>query len=283
MSASGSLETLRLAELLQVAALFKKMGSIRLLFPGQRVITIYLSDGALSGLTDSGRVWQLGDLLASLGRIDSVDKQRLLTECTTRGKRLGQLLVEQGYITKTEMEHVLRRLILQSLLFAAENESTGRFEMHLGAVSQTTMMFPITDYLMELTSAIDELERLRNNLGPGGSLLWVAAEGDEMDTLRDLPYRSVQVLAHIDGQKSPMDVAATAPFSPTETLSILCELAQSGVIDWVGGSSEEPLARVVPFPVPTCTRATEGSEASGPPEKSEKASGQERRTPGGVW
>ncbi|MHB9150095.1 MAG: DUF4388 domain-containing protein [Thermoleophilia bacterium] len=125
MSASGSLETLRLAELLQVAALFKKMGSIRLQFPGQRVITVYLNDGALSGLSDSGRVWQLGDLLASMGRIDAIDKQRLLTESTTRGKRLGQLLVDQHYITKSEMEQVLRRLILQSLLFAVENESTG--------------------------------------------------------------------------------------------------------------------------------------------------------------
>ena len=233
MSASGSLATLRLAELLQVAALFKKRGSIRLVFPGERVITIYLNDGALSGLTDSGRVWQLGDLLASLGRINSVEKQRLLTESTTHGKRLGQLLVEQGYLSKNDMEQMLRRLSMQSLLFAAENESSGTFEMHLGAVSQTTMMFPITDILMELTSAIDELERLRKILGPGGTLLWVSDNGDDRDTLRNLPYRKVQVLAHVDRHKSPMEVAATSPFSPTETLSILCDLARSGVIDWV--------------------------------------------------
>lgn len=284
MSASGSLETLRLAELLQVAALFKKMGSIRLQFPGQRVITVYLNDGALSGLSDSGRVWQLGDLLASMGRIDAIDKQRLLTESTTRGKRLGQLLVDQHYITKSEMEQVLRRLILQSLLFAVENESTGMFEMHLGAVSQTTMMFPITDFLMELTSAVDEFERLRRILGPDGSLLRVAAAGDETDTLRGLSYRTVQVLAHVDGHKSPMDVAAVSPLSPTETLNILCDLARSGVIGWVGCLPERALepsgARVVHFVV--SNRAQEGGaiQTSGTPER---AAGRELRAPHAVW
>ncbi len=295
MSASGSLATLRLAELLQVAALFKKMGSIRLVFPGQRVITVYLNDGALSGLTDSGRVWQLGDLLASLGRINSVEKQRLLTESTTHGKRLGQLLIEQGYLSKIDMEQMLRRLTMQSLLFAAENESNGTFEMHLGAVSQTTMMFPITDILMELTSAIDELERLRKILGPGGTLLWVSDNGDDRDTLRNLPYRKVQVVAHVDGQKSPMEVAATSPFSPTETLSILCDLARSGVIDWVRrGSDDVPqqaLGMVVPFrasirdqiaEAPMTPQTHETREAPDASRTPGITVGQERRTPGGV-
>jgi hypothetical protein len=295
MSASGSLATLRLAELLQVAALFKKMGSIRLVFPGQRVITVYLNDGALSGLTDSGRVWQLGDLLASLGHINSMEKQRLLTESTTHGKRLGQLLIERGYLSKIDMEQMLRRLTMQSLLFAAENESSGTFEMQLGAVSQTTMMFPITDILMELTSAIDELERLRKILGPGGTLLWVVDNGDESDTLRNLPYRKVQVLAHVDGQKSPMDVAATSPFSPTETLSILCDLARSGVIDWVRqGNDDVPrrvLGMVVPLRAPVRDQTAEAPVAPQVHEMREAPDtsrtpritvGQERRTPGGV-
>ncbi|HZK48308.1 MAG TPA: DUF4388 domain-containing protein [Thermoleophilia bacterium] len=283
MSASGSLETLHLAELLQVGALFRKMGSIRLLFPGQRAMVVYLHDGALSGLADSGRAWQLGDLLASLGLINSVDRQRLLTECTTRGKRLGQLVVEQGYLTKREVEIVLRRLMMQSLLYAAENEADATFEMHLGPVSQTSVMFPITDFLIELTSASDELDRLRRILGSTGRTLWVAAHGDETGTIRDLPYRKVQVLAHVDGQKSPMEVAATSPFSPTETLSILCELARSGVIDWVGHTPKPPLARVVTFPVAGRDSEKRTIAAAEAPETDVEAPERERREPGSVW
>src|SRR5665811_1904865 len=152
--------------------------------------------------------------------------------------------------------------------------------MHLGAVSQTTMMFPITDILMELTSAIDELERLRKILGPGGTLLWVSDNGDDRDTLRNLPYRKVQVLAHVDGQKSPMEVAATSPFSPTETLSILCELARSGVIDWVGHTPKPPLARVVTFPVAGRDSEKRTIAAAEAPETDVEAPERERREPG---
>jgi hypothetical protein len=286
MSATGSLETIRLAELLQVASIFKKMGSLRLLFPSDRAITVYVQNGDLSGLTDTGRVWQLGDLFVSLGRITQVDKQRLLTECTTRGKRLGQLMVEQGYVEKSEMEGVLRRLIMQSLLYAVENERSGTFELHLGAVSQTTMMFPITDFLIELTSAVDELDRLRGILGPGGNELYVSAEGDEAHILHDLPYRVVQVLAHVDGEKTPMNVAATAPLSPTETLRILCDLATAGVIDWTNRAQHGSLGRVVPLRPAARAQAGGASDPVSPPVAPGKpgaSPGQSHRTPGGVW
>lgn len=276
MSATGSLSTLGVAELLQAAALFRKMGSLRLLFPGQRSITVYFQDGNLSGLTDTGRVWQLGDLLASLGRINEVEKQRLLTECKIRGKRLGQLLVDQGRITKKEMEGVLRRLTMQSLLFAVENEALGGFEMSLGAVSHTTVMFPITDFLIEITSAVDELDRLRSLLGTGDGALWVTGEEDAEGRLRDLPYRKVQVLAHVDGDKTPMDVAAASPFSPTETLRILCDLAAAGVVAWKGHAPEKPLARVVLFPVPDAPVSDEAVQSPS------AGVGNERRKPRAV-
>lgn len=275
MSATGSLSTLGIVELLQIAGLFRKMGSLRLLFPGQRVITAYFQDGHLSGLTDSGRVWQLGDLLTSLGRLEEVDKQRLLTEAKTRGKRLGQLVIDHGFYTKVEMEGILRRLIMQSLLFAVENEAKGGFEMHLGAVSQTTVMFPVTDFLIELTSAVDELDRLRAVLGPGEGALRVIAEVDESDTLRDLPYRKVQVLAHIDGEKTPMDVAAASPFSPTESLRILSDLAGLGVVGWADGDPAQRGARVHLFPVPDRPVQREHEAAA--------SHSDEPRTSGGVW
>ena len=81
---------------------------------------------------------------------------------------------------------MLRRLILQSLLFAVENESAGGFELLLGAVSQTTVMFPITDFLIELTSAVDELQRLRGLLGPHGSVLCIDSDRDLASTYRAL-------------------------------------------------------------------------------------------------
>ena len=258
MAAQGSLATLGVVELLQIAALFRKMGSLRLVFGDGRTVIVYFQDGFLSGLTDSGRVWQLGDLLEQLGRVDVDEKRRLLATSKVRGKRLGQLLLEEGFVSREEMESVLRRLILQSLLFAVENESAGGFELLLGAVSQTTVMFPITDFLIELTSAVDELERLRSLLGPNGNVLSIDSQRDLTSTYRALSYRLVQVLAHVDGEKTPMDVAAAAPFSPTETLRILCDLARSEVIHWDRGAPQGDMATLLPFR--SATKPTAESE-----------------------
>ncbi len=273
MSASGSLATLGVAELLQIAALFRKMGSLRLAFSDGRTVSVYFQEGYLSGLTDTGRVWQLGDLLSSLGRLSEVDKQRLLTDAKLRGKRLGQLLLDEGYVSRLEMERLLRRLIMQSLLYVVEHENEGDFELHLGAVSQTTVMFPIADFLIEITSAVDEFHRLSGLLGPGSGALAMEPSSDLSDSLHAISFRKVQVLAHVDGEKTPMDVAATCPLSPTETLRILAELAREGTIVWASTIAERAPAPVVRLPL------------LGPDEPTAQPGwlGRDRRTPSGRW
>jgi len=277
MPAYGSLATIGVAELLQIAALFRKMGSIRLLLPGGRIITVYVQDGSLSGLTDTGRVWQLGDLLGRLGRLSELDTQRLVTDAKVRGKRLGQLLLDEGYVSRGEMEDVLRRLIMQSLLFAVENEESGEFEFTLGAVSQTSVQFPITDFLMEIISSVDGYRHLVDILGPGEGGL-ALEPGIDLSVATDaLPYRQVQVLAHVDGDKTPMDIAATSPLSPTETLHILGRLAEAGIVIWRNRAHEHPLAQVVPLSRPK--PVTEPALVE--PDDSDSVG--DRLTPGSFW
>ncbi len=277
MPAYGSLATLGVAELMQIAALFRKMGSVRLVLAGGRTITIFFQDGKLSGLNDSGRVWQLGDLLTSMGRLSEFDKQRLLSDCKLHGKRLGQVLMDEGYVSREEMEDLLRRLIMQSLLFAVEHERSGEFELNLGAVSETSVQFPMADFLIEIMSAIDGYRRLREILGPGDGALGLDARQDLTETFHAFTYRQVQVLAHIDGEKTPMDVAATSPLSPTEALHILGHLAEAGVVRWQEPGAERPLAPVVPL-----LRTRPPAEVKSPVTAPRDVIS-ERLTPGAVW
>ncbi len=265
MSASGSLATIGVAELLQIGALFRKRGSLVCTFKDDRSLTVYLQDGHLSGLTDTGSVWQLGDLLECMGLLSEAEKFRLLAEARLHGKRLGQLLLEEEVLSRTEMEDLLRRLIMQSLLYAVENEADGWFEFELGAVSETSVMFPINDFLIEITSAVDELERLRSVLGPGGGCVALSSAADLTDHVHALPYRLVQVLAHVDGEKTPMEVAASSPFSPSETLRLLSQLGRLGLVVWAAAACE-PEAEVVFFlkPSPEKPPARRAKDRSSP-------------------
>ena len=260
MAAQGSLGTLSVAELLQIAALFRKVGYLRLEFTSGRTIVVYVQDGKLSGVTDTGRVWQLGDLVASMGLLREEDKRRLLIRSHERGIRLGQLLLEEGYLSREEMERVLRRLMLQSLLYAVENESDGEFVLQLATVYGTSVTFPINDFLIEITSSVDELQRLRAALGPGSGALAIEPGLDLADTLRALSYRQVQALAHVDGEKTPMEITAAVPCSPTEALCLLADLAEQGILvwaRWAGSRPVVPLAKVLPFPPSAATRAAD--------------------------
>lgn len=245
MTASGSLATLSVAELLQIAALSRKRGALRLRFAGGRRIVVYVHDGNLGGLTDTARSWHLGDLLASTGRLGDEERKRLLIDARLRGKRLGQLLVERGHLSRDELEELLRRLILHSLLYAVENESQGEFELEVGQVQGTSVTFPIADFLIEISSCIDEFARLRGELGPGSGAIALEPGLDLADALHRLSYRQVQVLAQVDGRKTPMQIAAAVDFSPTETLALLADLAGKGLIvwaTWAGNRAVRPLA-----------------------------------------
>ncbi len=204
MTASGSLATLSVAELLQIAALSRKRGTLRLRFSTGRRIVVYVHDGNLGGLTDTARTWHLGDLLASTGRLADDERKRLLIDARLRGKRLGQLLVERGHVSRDELEGLLRRLILHSLLYAVENESQGEFELEVGHVQATSVTFPIADFLIEISSCIDEFARLRAELGAGSGAIALEPGLDLADTLHRLSYRQVQVVAQVDGRKTPM-------------------------------------------------------------------------------
>jgi len=251
------------------------MGSLRFAFESGRVIIVYVQEGNLSGVADSGRVWQLGDLLGRMGKISEKDKKRLLRLCRTRGKRLGQLLLEEEFITREETEKFLRRLTMQSLLYAVENQSSGEFELNLGPVLETSVTFPIMDFLMEITSAVDELERLRAIMIPGDGVVTLNPALDLATSLNGVNYRRAEVLAHVDGGKTPMDVAAASPLSPTETLGVLCELAEMGLLVWNNTSDVEPLTPVLPLRETAGQDSGASSPALGEPGSCEGEDGQE--------
>jgi len=230
--AEGSLETLGVDNLLEVAAAFRAPGFLHLDLPGHRLVTAHFAEGCLTSLTDTGRVWRLGDLLGCLGRLSDDDREHLLAEAEARGVALGRLVLDDAYLSSAEVETFLRRLAMHSLLLAVENQASATFRVGLEDTFRPTVMLPIGDFVRELRSAAAQLERLHGLLGQGdGSLsstqdLAPTCAGEAPD------YRQVQVFAQVDGEKTPMELAASSPLPPAETLAILCDLAERGWVSW---------------------------------------------------
>jgi len=230
--AEGFPEKLGIANLLEVAAAFQTAGFLQLDLPGHRIVTAHFAEGCLTSLTDTGRVWRLGDLLGCLGRLSDADREHLLAESEARGVALGRLVLDNAYLPSAEVETFLRRLAMHSLLLAVENQAASTFRVGLEETFRPTVMLPIGDFVRELRPASAQLEHLRSLLGPGGGSLGLTRDPDPAGAGEAPDYRQVEVLAQVDGEKTPMELAASSPLPPTETLAILCDLAERGLIGW---------------------------------------------------
>jgi len=237
--AEGSLENVGVDSLLKIAAAFQTAGYLQLYLPGPRVVNAHFAEGCLTSLTDTGRVWRLGDLLGCLGRLSDDDREHLLTESEARGVTLGRLVLDDEYLPSAEVETLLRRLAMHSLLLAMENQSAGTFRMGLEENFRPTVMLPVSDFVRELGSAGVQLERLRGLLGRWGGSLSATQDLAPMRGGEAPDYRQVQVFAQVDGEKTPMELAASSPLPPAETLEILCDLAERGWIGWAPSVEDE--------------------------------------------
>lgn len=230
--AEGSLEKLGIDNLLEVAAAFQTAGFLQLDLPGHRIVTAHFAEGCLTSLTDTGRVWRLGDLLGCLGGLSDDDRGHLLAESEARGVALGRMVVDKAYLSPAEVEVFLRRLTMHSLLLVVENQAASTFHVGLEETFRRSVMLPIGDFIQELRPAGAQLERLRGLLGKGGGSLDATQAPDPARAGEAPDYRLVEVLAQVDGEKTPMELAASSPLPPTETLAILCDLAERGLIGW---------------------------------------------------
>ena len=201
--AEGSLENVGVDNLLEIAAAFQTAGFLQLYLPGPRVVSAHFAEGCLTSLTDTGRVWRLGDLLGCLGRLSDDDREHLLTESEARGVTLGRLVLDDAYLPSSQVETFLRRLAMHSLLLARENQSASTFRMGLEETFRPTVMLPIGDFVHELRSAGARLERLRGLLGQGGGSLSATQDLAPIRAGEAPDYRQVQVFAHVDGEKTP--------------------------------------------------------------------------------
>ncbi len=237
--AEGSLEKLGIDNLLELAAAFQTAGFLQLDLPGHRIVTAHFAEGCFTSLTDTGRVWRLGDLLGCLGGLSDDDRKHLLVESEAREVTLGRLALDEAYLSLADVQTFLHQLAMHSLLLAAENQATSAFHVGLDETFRPAVMLPIADFIGELRPAGAQLEHLRDLLGQGGGSLGATQDPDTAGTGEAPDYRQAEVLAQVDGERTPMELAASSPLPPAETLAILCDLAERGWIGWASSVGSE--------------------------------------------
>ena len=117
MAIKGSLKEASLPDVLQLLALGHKTGCLSL-SDRANLGSIYFDKGQISYASIVNRPDRLGDILVKNDRITQAQLAAAIErQATERDKRLGELLVDQGAISRENLEHYMRVQIEEAVLY----------------------------------------------------------------------------------------------------------------------------------------------------------------------
>ena len=105
----GDLGILGLANLLQMVSMSQSRGILSLTHGTQKALIQFCTEG-IRLVSGAGRAMPLGRILVRSGKITTEQLDEVLADQRRSGQRLGDLILEEGLVTKADMDSALREL-----------------------------------------------------------------------------------------------------------------------------------------------------------------------------
>jgi hypothetical protein len=125
VSLKGDLTSFGLHAILKTLSVEKKSGILQLA-RGRARRAICFKEGNVVAATGN-RKFQLGQILFDEGLISREKLEEALTKANTSGKRLGKMLLEQGYVNQSILKGLIQHQI-QKIVHALSHWKEGHFE-----------------------------------------------------------------------------------------------------------------------------------------------------------
>lgn len=234
MPIEGPLRELSIHDVFQLLDLARKTGILRVESElRQNCGTVYFDQGAVIGAEIRSNPYPLGGLLLRAGKLSESDLARARDmQSIGDRRRLGDILVDLGAITRRELDRQVRAQV-EEVIFELMGWSEGYFsfsEAPLDDVpTQATLRIPTGALLMEAARRIDEWSRIESkvpHLGVVPRLVLPDGDSGPMDLL---PVEWA-LLATMDGARDVRKIAELTARSEFDVARSLFGLATAGII-----------------------------------------------------
>src|SRR5215207_3787770 len=249
MAIQGTLKTMSLTDLLQFVAAARKSGTLK--FDHVKITKqIYFKNGMIVGSKSNDPREYLGQVLLYYGKVDEVQLKAAREIQRTSGAKLGEVLVEQGFLTEEEVLGILRTRTLDAIydLFVWTD---GDFQFYDEEPLPDDLL-PIevepTNVIMEGIYRIDELARYKTLVPSDRSILELAA-GWTSSLKLGKEFR--QILYFVEKRMSVAEICYHMHASAFHVYGQLYTLISEGVARVAGEAPEEapaPVAEVEDLP-----------------------------------
>src|SRR5215213_955629 len=172
MAIKGTLKTMSLTDLLQFLAAGRKSGTLKF-DQGKITKQVYFKRGMIVGSKSNDPREYLGQVLLHYGKVDDGQLKAARELQRTSGAKLGEVLVEQGYLTETEVLEILKTRTLDAIydLFVWTEGDFEFYDEESLPDDLLTIEVEPTSVIMEGIYRLDELARYRTLVPSDRSIL----------------------------------------------------------------------------------------------------------------
>jgi hypothetical protein len=246
MALRGSLKDFSLPDVFQLITFSRKTGVLRISGPGDASGAVWFRDGEVFFAQSNWHHELLGERLVAARKItpSALEKALEIRHAESGGaRRLGQVLVAEGYITEKVLEAFVQEQI-QDTIFDLMRWEDGEFDFELlpEVVDEDIgLTVSIENVIMEGSRRLDEWARIRKKV-PSMDVVFKMATAPGEGTF-EISLKPVEwsLLLLVDGTRSVAELARDTGRTDFEVARILYGLFSAGLLEFAVG---DDLARV---------------------------------------
>ena len=176
MAIQGTLKTMSLPDLLQFLAAGRKTGTLKF-DRGKITKQVYFRNGLIVGSKSNDPREYLGQVLLHYGKVDDAQLKAAREVQRTSGAKLGEVLVQQGFLTEQEVLDILKTRTLDAIydLFLWTEGDFEFYDEETLPDDLLTVEVEPTNLIMEGIYRIDELARYQTLVPSDRAILELAA------------------------------------------------------------------------------------------------------------
>ena len=237
MALRGNLKELSLPDIFQLVTFSGKTGVLRIHRPDGAQGSVWFRDGDVFFAQSNWRTEPLGERLVRAQRITPMALERALelrNEEPDGGRRLGEILVDGGYITDKVLEAFVQEQ-MQDTIFDLMRWDDGDFEFE--AMPDTLeedigLAVSIENVIMEGSRRLEEWNRIKKKIPSTDIVLKMATapgEGTFEISLKPIEWN---LLLLVDGTRSVAELAVETGRTDFEVARILYGLFSAGLLEF---------------------------------------------------
>ena len=236
MPIEGPLRELDIHDVFQLLDLSRKTGALRVTTRlGDNEGTVYFDAGQVIYAAARSNPHPLGAMLVRCGRISEAELARARARQIEGrdGRRLGQILVEEGYVTARELDRQLR-LQIESVVFELLTWREGFFsfvEQDVAVVpADATVRLSPESLLMESARRADEWSTIADRVPSLDVVPALSAGGGDDAPQLDLQLDEWEMLAAVDGGRDLRTIAGVLGRSEFDVAKLAAQLVRARVL-----------------------------------------------------